>query len=816
MPDLPSGTVTFLFTDIEGSTRLLHELGDTYADALAEHRRVLRDAFARHGGVEVDTQGDAFFVAFARASDALAAARDAQTKLTGPVRVRMGLHTGEPIVTEEGYVGVDVHRAARIAAAGHGGQILVSQSTRDLAGSDELRDLSEHRLKDLTAPERIYQLGDERFAPLKSINRTNLPITASPLVGREAELSELLSLLRNGTRLVTVTGAGGSGKTRLALQVAAELVDDFHDSVYFVPLAAIQDPALVVPTIAQAAGVRELADLRDAEALLVVDNFEHLLSAANEVSDLLAAGSKLKLLTTSRVRLHLTGEHEFPLDPLPEGEAVELFVERARAVKRDLRLDDSVVEICRRLDGLPLALELAASRVKVLDPPLLLERLERRLPFLTGGARDAPERQQTLRATIEWSYALLEGDLQALFRRLSVFAGSFSLDDAEHVARADVDAIASLVDWSLLKSVGAGRFLILETIREYARELFEQSDEYDEVCSAHAELFVELAEKAERELVGPDQLSWYERLAEEQDNLRAALEFACEAQDGERALRIAGSLWRYWWNRGQLEEAERWYDRALRIGSTAPGDLRGRALLGASHMSEARGDSRRTRTLLEEAVELLREAGDSWRLVIALAHLASVQEDRDAMFDINQQALEIAQTAGDDRNVAMLTTNSGHYSLEFGDEDAAEAKFERALEISRRIGDTYMIGGTLDSMGEVALRRGDVERARACVREGIELLWSLRAAHSLVHAFVTAAAVALARGRVADAVRIGAASRTLCARHGFELEGGTAKLLDQTDKAARAALGAAFEAQLETGAALDLAGAVGVALEALT
>ena len=455
MSDLPSGTVTFLFTDIEGSTRLLHELGDAYADVLAEHRRVLRDALTLHGGVEVDTQGDAFFFAFARARDALAAAAEAQKALSsGRVGVRMGLHTGEPLLTEEGYVGIDVHRAARIAAAGHGGQILVSQSTRDLVGADRVRDLGKHRLKDLTAPERIYQLGDAAFPPLKTLDRTNLPITATALVGRERELTELTDLLRNGTNLVTVTGAGGSGKTRLALQVAAELADDFSDGVFFVPLAPVQDAALVAPTIARATGVRDLEDLRESEALMLLDNLEHLLPAASELSSLLATAANVKLLVTSRIRLHVSAELEYPLAPFAEDEAIEFFVERARAVRRDVRHDAAVGEICRRLDGLPLALELAASRVKVLDPPLLLERLGRSLPVLTGGSRDAPERQQTLRATLEWSYTLLETRLQQVFTRLAVFAGSFSLEAAEQVARAELDEISALVDWSLLKPIG--------------------------------------------------------------------------------------------------------------------------------------------------------------------------------------------------------------------------------------------------------------------------------------------------------------------------------------------------------------------------
>ena len=331
MTALPQGTVTFLFTDVEGSTRLLQQLGDAYAEVLAEHRRVLREVFARHGGVEVDTQGDAFFVAFARASDALSAAVDARDALSaGPVRVRMGLHTGEPAVTDEGYVGIDVHRAARIAAAGHGGQILVSRSTRDLASVDELRDLGRHRLKDLTAPERIYQLEDGDFPPLKTLNATNLPVASNPLVGREAELVELTGMLANSERLVTLTGPGGSGKTRLGLQVGAELLESFPGGVLFVPLASLSTPELVRPAIARVASVRDLGELGDRRVLFLLDNFEHLLDAAGEVAGLLASGSAVKVLATSRAPLRIQGECEYAVGPLPEADAVELLVQRAR------------------------------------------------------------------------------------------------------------------------------------------------------------------------------------------------------------------------------------------------------------------------------------------------------------------------------------------------------------------------------------------------------------------------------------------------------------------------------------------------------
>jgi class 3 adenylate cyclase len=345
MGELPTGTVTFLFTDIEGSTRLLQELGGEYADVLAEHRRLLRDAFTRHGGVEVDTQGDAFFVAFVRASDALAAAREAQAALgDGSVRVRIGVHTGEPLLTEEGYVGIDVHRAARIAAVGHGGQVLVSQSTRDLAGADSLRDLGEHRLKDLTAAERVYQLGDADFPPLKSLNATNLPVASSSLVGRRRELEEITALLADSGRLVTLTGPGGTGKTRLALQAAAELIEDFSGGVFFVPLSGVEQPELVPATITSTLGIRQLRELHGRQTLLLLDNFEHLLGAAPTVADILRSASNTKVLATSRAPLRIEGEREYPVDPLPDDDAVALLTERARAVRPDFVPDDATLE----------------------------------------------------------------------------------------------------------------------------------------------------------------------------------------------------------------------------------------------------------------------------------------------------------------------------------------------------------------------------------------------------------------------------------------------------------------------------------------
>ena len=445
--DLPTGTVTLLFTDIEGSTRLLQQLGERYAEMLATCRQLLRTAFLRWNGFEVDTQGDAFFVAFARATDAISAVvemQHAMARRTWPVgvtvRVRMGLHTGEPEPTTEGYVGLDVHHAARIMSAGHGGQVLLSQTTRELVEHDlpegvSLRDLGEHRLKDINHPIRFFQLViadlPADFPPLKALDTysNNLPAQPTPLIGREKEVAAVAALLhREEVRLLTLTGPGGTGKTRLGLQVAAELSEAFTDGVFFVNLAPISDPVFVLPAIAQTLEVKELgahspldllkASLREKHLLLLLDNFEQVVQAAPQVAALLVACPESEDLVTSRMALHVRAEQEFAVPPLAlpdpkrllgpvalsQYEAVALFIIRAQAVKPDFQMTNAtapaVVEICVRLDGLPLALELAAARIKLFPPHALLARLSHRLAVLTGGARDAPLRQQTLRNTL--------------------------------------------------------------------------------------------------------------------------------------------------------------------------------------------------------------------------------------------------------------------------------------------------------------------------------------------------------------------------------------------------------------------------------
>jgi predicted ATPase/class 3 adenylate cyclase len=809
--DLPSGTVTFLFTDVEGSTKLLHELGsEAYAEALAEHRRVIREACAGHDGVEVDTQGDAFFVAFPTAPGALAAAEEIARELASePIHVRMGIHTGTPLLSEEGYVGGDVHRAARIAAAGHGGQVLVSSSAAQLV-EIALVDLGEHRFKDLSAPERVYQLGDGDFPALKSLHRTNLPVPSTPFLGRDRELAEVVGLL-GSTRLLTLTGSGGTGKTRLALQAAGLASEAYPDGVYWVPLAALRDPDIVLDTAAQALGATHgLASyIVDKRLLLVLDNFEQVVEAAPGLAELLSACPRVGLLVTSRELLRLPGEQAYPVSPLEPDDGMELFLARARAVDPSFDDGEWMAELCARLDNLPLALELAAARVRVLSPEQLLERLSGRLDLLKAG-RGADPRQQTLRATIEWSHDLLTEGERRLFARMAVFRGGCTLEAAEEIAAADLDTLQSLVDKSLVR-FNEGRYWMLETIEDFAGELLAAGGESVSLRDRHLAFYLALVDEAEPQLTRRDQGAWFERLALEQENVREALAFACERGDGERALMLAGTIWRFWWTRGQIDEATRWYERAFAVGGEASEIARARGVFGAAHMAEARGDATGAREQFEQAADLLRRVGATRWLILALAHLSGTYEPERAERTY-LEALALAEASEDVRGAAIVKGNFANLLRERGEDERAAALLEEALAGHRALGDAYGVASSLANLADVEYHRGASETARASVRESLQLSFSIGDELTLSWVLSLAAALVLAGGDAETAAGLCAATDALCRDHGFERD----PRLGETRNAIRSALGDRFDETWARGATLDLASTVELAVRALS
>ena len=737
--ELPSGTVTFLFSDVEGSTLLLHELGDeAYAKALAEHRQVIRAACTSHDGVEVDTQGDAFFFAFSRAPAALAAASELTDSLsTGPIHVRVGLHTGTPLLTDEGYVGGDVHRAARIAAAGHGGQVLVSQSTAALV-DDELRDLGEHRFKDLSAPERVFQLGQRDFPVLMSLGRTNLPVAAWPLLGRERELRDVTAQIHAGVRLLTLTGTGGSGKTRLALQAAGEVAEEFVDGVFFVALAPLRDVALVPGAIADALSFPPDDDLwsylERKRLLIVLDNAEHLEGIEVVVARLLVG--EVVVIVTSRMPLHLSAECEYPVEPLPVDAAAELFAMRAAAVGRAITPGPDLHALCVRLDNLPLAVELAAARTKLLSPQAILQRLDTALPFLTGGARDAPERQKTLTATIEWSHDLLEASERTAFRQLAVFRGGFALDAAEAVAAANLDAVESLVDQSLLKAVD-DRFLMLETIREFAAERLRDAGEEEEVGLRHAHFYLARLEEIEPVLRGPrtlEFLGWYDA---ETQNTWTALETLLVAGESELAFRLSDLLTSYWIARARMEEGLQWLRHAIeRAPERTLGH--GRALRRVGDLFGRLGRPGLAAPALWEAHAIAAETGDLRGLCIAERDLAWTEHalgKADAAINLARTALARARGLGDERLVVMAESDLATF-LVSADEalDEAQDLLAASLAYYRRIGDETNVATVLNNLAGVAIVRGDADEARRYLQESLETARRVEAVYQTSYA----------------------------------------------------------------------------------
>jgi predicted ATPase/class 3 adenylate cyclase len=798
---LPSGTVTFLFTDIEGSTRLLQQLGsERYAALQAEHHRLVRAACVAHGGREVDTQGDAFFVVFPAAPGALAAAAEAQRVLAShawpdgtPIQVRIGLHTGTPLVTPDGeYVGLDINRAARIAAAGHGGQVLLSAATRllteqTLPEGAALRDLGAHRLKDLQHPEHLSQLVlpdlPADFPPLKSLDRHahNLPIQPTVLLGREEAVAAVCALLhREDVRLVTLTGPGGVGKTRLGLQAAAELAAAFLDGVWFVRLSRLSDPALVLPTIAQTLGLREAGSLpiaallheyvRTRHLLLLLDNFEQVMGAAAGMAELLATSPSLKVLVTSRVTLRLQGEREYSVPPLTllaehraESPAVALFVQRAQASRPDFMLSDGtapvVAAICAKLDGLPLAIELVATRVKLLPPAALLQRLERTLPLLTGGARDLEARQQTMRNTLAWSEDLLQPKERRLFWRLAVFVGGFTLEAAEAVCAtpagaeplgvAVVDGLAALVDQSLVQRWSVGQdgaedgakdeeregggeehFRQLYVVREYALEQLEASGEAEVLRRAHAGYFRDMAEQAEPDLRGPKQAAWMLLVDRDIGNVRAALDWAREHREAELGLRLAANLWSFWGNRGYLSEGHRWLEELLALdaarqeGTSLPTWLRARAMTVAGHLTLGQGDYGRAAAYLETGISLGREAGDWFTLAggqYFMGNLMRAEGYLERAVACYEEMLTIGRARGETRFIYYALQGLADIACDRSDWDEATARYQESLALARAAGHQDGVASCLTGLGWVALRQHNEGRAAALLREAVAL-----------------------------------------------------------------------------------------------
>jgi predicted ATPase/class 3 adenylate cyclase len=752
--ELPSGTVTLLFTDIEGSTRLLEKVGEHYSELLGAHRQTLRESFARHGGVEFGTEGDAVFAAFTRAADAVAAAADAQRGLTaGPVRVRMGIHTGEPDVTAEGYVGLDVHRTARITAVGHGGQIVLSDATRTLLnGEFELRDLGEHRLKDISAPVRLFQLGRNEFPPLRTLNRGRLPVGPVALVGRQRELAELVRVLgMERRRLLTLTGPGGIGKTSLAVAAAAELLESFDDGVTLVELAAIRDPALVVPTIGEALDAEGdvFEHIGSRELLIVLDNVEQVVTAASELARMQSRCPNLSILATSREPLRIAGEREFPLAPLAEASAVELFRQRAQAVLPAFNYDyDHLAEICGRLDSLPLAIELAAARVKVFPPDELLRRLERRLPILTAGRRDLPERQQTLRSAIEWSYELLDAGERRLFARLAVFSGGWALEAAEQVCDAEVDTLASLLDKNLVRREEE-RFSMLETIREYAGNRLEESGEAEELRRRHARYFIALAEAWGGQELGPPQVPLRMHFRKDWDNVRAVFQWALESGEIEIGLELGGSLATVWLDRNVAVEGQSWLQALLERGERVDADVRAKALAAAGMVAGVRGDYGLAESWAEEALAHYRgvgaDEGIAWCLtILAVAPLERGQpKAAGAMLD---EAEALHRKLGHRGGLRRVLHLQAQQAVGVGDIERGRRLMRESAELSQGDGDVLGAASSLHSLGDIELEEGAVDAAEDAYLDGLHVSWKAGLDRLVCYSLAGLGAVAAERG----------------------------------------------------------------------
>jgi predicted ATPase/class 3 adenylate cyclase/Tfp pilus assembly protein PilF len=913
----PTGTVTFLFTDIEGSTKMWERSPQAMQAALARHDQILRLAIEEHDGYVFKTVGDAFCCAFPTAPDALEAALDAQRLLleerwaeSDPLRVRMALHMGAAEERDGDYFGPPVNRVARLLSAAHGGQVLLSTATHEMVRDQlpagiNLAELGEHRLKDLFRPERVFQLLapelPSEFPPLKTLDayRNNLPLQPTPLIGREEEVAQVCDLLHSDeTRLLTLTGPGGIGKTRLALQAAADLLDDFPDGTFFVALATLTEAEMFFSAVAETLGVRETGEqpldeilkdyLRERRMLLVLDNFEQVLGATPTVTGLLAGAPGLTVLATSRTSLGLYGEHVFPVPPLSmpdlkfqpplerltQYEAVRLFVERAQAVRPDFSITNesapAVAEICVRLDGLPLAIELAAARITMLPPRAMLQRLGSRLKLLTGGARDLPERQRTLRATIEWSFALLEEGEQVLFARLAVFSGGRTLEAIEAICDPEGDLIvatfegvSSLLDKSLLRQEegpnGEPRFVMLETVHEFAREKLQESAEAEEVKRVHAQFFLTLAEEAYPELRGPDQLEWLERLEAEHDNMRAALSWALERKEAEVALRLGGALSWFWSVRGYHSEGRHWLEQALAIDGRGSPEVRAMALAGVGWLALQQGNLDRAQGACEEGLDLLahqarvaseaklsllaclgwmawekealgqatqlfeeslvlsREMGDTWWLANSRANLALVPESRgdsEKATELYEESMDLFIEQGDKQSLAECLNNLAMVVYSQGDLGRVQKLTEEAVALHRELGTTGGFSLGLCNLGWIALLQDDLGRAADLYRESLSLSWDAGLNPIVQSALEGLACIAGAKGEAQRAARLWGAAHTLHETRGIPRDTDFLAEADARISAVRTGMGEEeWEEAQHKGRVMSLDEAVSYALE---
>lgn len=840
-PARPAGTVTFLATEIVEQMSAAEPSTPTTTPAqptssrlalLARHDTLLRQAIDAHHGFIFRTTSTGIGAAFATADAALGAALAIQRALLaerrGPadsVVLRMALHTGAAELVASEYVGTVLPRLTRLLAAGHGGQILLARATQELIvgrlpAGVSLRDLGDHRLPDLPEPEHVFQVAavdlPADFPPLVSldIRAASLPASGTPLIGRTAELTWLGERLRHpAVRLVTLTGPGGTGKTRLALQAAAALLDDFADGVYFIPLASVRDPVLVVPAIAHAVGIREMPgqplvdtlrnELSGRRLLLVLDNFEQVHTAGPVITDLLTAARHLKIIVTSRALLHLEAEQEFAVPPLafPPPEqlpslaelarfpAIELFIQRARLVQPDTALTaetaTTVAAICGRLDGLPLAIELAAARANLFTLPVLLARLERRLPILTASSGDLPARQQTLRATLAWSYDLLDEAERCLFARLGVFAGGCDLEAAEAVCASNSDAglgvvagLVSLADKSLLRPAstrdGERRYEMLETVREYAVDRLNAGQDAEPICQRHADYFVTLAELADAALAGPTAGAWLARLAVENNNLRAALSWLANQANPEPGLRLAAALWRYWQVHGHLAEGRGWFDRLLSASSGQISEARARALVGAGALAWRQHDEVCSQHLLEEAVMACQATHELIGLATALKHLGLIalhgrRPDLARARRLIEESLALRRRLNDRDGIASCLNDLGLLLFWQGELAQASDLLEESLTFCRALGHRYALSLVLNNLSLVALDQGDYKRTQALINESLELAHGIRSREGLSCVLDRLACLAAARAAAPQAARLFGAAEALRKAVGSEL-----------------------------------------------